>query len=251
MMNSFNCSCSSCEKFTKLVIEQPEIGTHLHSNNSNLFKKANSKHWIKIGDRVIVKDKFKGIVKYVGPMDDDLLVPQLYVGIKLDEPFGSDAGIFNGRWYFEAPLGFGMMAKYKDVKRVKPPDKRPPIYGNKMYPSCRLPRCSNSKQDTNSRSICGRSSTNDSSISNKKTLVRRITHKQIGTNKRQLTKPKAADELPPRLRHEVSKWKQDSTIKQPDIMKTTLTKLYLARERGKMEVQETARDTMRSKVADN
>ena len=81
-----------------------------------------------------------GIVKYVGPIDGELIIKQLYVGVKLDEQHGSDAGIVNGKSYFNVPLGFGMMAKYEDVRKVKPPDKRPPIYGNTMYPSNRLGR---------------------------------------------------------------------------------------------------------------
>ena len=39
--------------------------------------------------------------------------------------------------YFYCPRGHGAMVKYSDVRLINPPDKKPPVYGNEMFPSYR------------------------------------------------------------------------------------------------------------------
>lgn len=41
---------------------------------------------VKIGDRVLVNEKFTGVVKYVGDLDSSYTHDQLFVGVKLDDP---------------------------------------------------------------------------------------------------------------------------------------------------------------------
>ena len=56
---------------------------------------------------------------YLGPLKDNLVVSELYVGVKMDEPndrFGS--GIFNGKYYFEAPPGRGVFVRYDQVAKM-------------------------------------------------------------------------------------------------------------------------------------
>ncbi|XP_033109560.1 uncharacterized protein LOC117110835 [Anneissia japonica] len=45
------------------------------------------------------------------------------------------AGVVSGKRYFETPKGRGIMVKYHEVRKIKPPDKRPPLTGNEMFPS--------------------------------------------------------------------------------------------------------------------
>jgi len=75
---------------------------------------------VKKGDRVIVDGKHSGKVQFIGPLNDNLLVSELYVGVKLDEPdpkFGT--GLYNGKYYFEASKGFGVFVKYDQITKLK------------------------------------------------------------------------------------------------------------------------------------
>ena len=44
-------------------------------------------------------------------------------------------GMYKGRRYFHCPRGHGAMVKYSQVTRINPPEKRPPMSGNEMFPS--------------------------------------------------------------------------------------------------------------------
>ena len=73
-----------------------------------------------LGDRVIIDGKYSGKVKFIGALNDSLLVSELYVGVKLDEPdpkFGT--GHYHGKYYFDAPQGFGVFVKYDQVSKCK------------------------------------------------------------------------------------------------------------------------------------
>ena len=73
-----------------------------------------------LGDRVIIEAKYSGKAMYIGPLNDNLVVSELYVGVKLDEynaRFGT--GIHNGKYYFEAAQGFGVFVKYDQLAKCK------------------------------------------------------------------------------------------------------------------------------------
>ncbi|XP_060556244.1 uncharacterized protein LOC132716920 isoform X3 [Ruditapes philippinarum] len=134
----FLCTCGPCKKFWRdtfsesgdLLREPPACrGQH------TAILSAQSKV-VKVGDRVLVQNKFPGTVKWVGVLDEDSIAPELYVGVRLDDNINSTHnGIYNGKRYFHVPRGHGAMVKYTEVMPLKQPEKRPAISGNPMFPS--------------------------------------------------------------------------------------------------------------------
>ena len=69
---------------------------------------------------MVIDGKYSGKVLFLGPLKDNLVVSELYVGVKMDESndkFGT--GIFNGKYYFEAPPGRGVFVRYDQVAKMK------------------------------------------------------------------------------------------------------------------------------------
>ena len=51
-------------------------------------------------------------------------------------PVGSPHnGVHNGKRFFHCPRGHGAMVRFCDVMRCNPPEKRPAVRGNYMFPS--------------------------------------------------------------------------------------------------------------------
>ena len=44
-------------------------------------------------------------------------------------------GVYKGKRYFHCPRGHGAFVHYHQVVRINPPEKRPPVRGNTMYPA--------------------------------------------------------------------------------------------------------------------
>jgi hypothetical protein len=90
---------------------------------------------LQIGDRVLVKGKYLGFCKYIGPILEDYLprdlLGEVFVGVQLDELLTNNSGIFGSRQYFECPHGFGLMVTsdkvskldqmYSELEAAKPP----------------------------------------------------------------------------------------------------------------------------------
>ncbi|XP_045193035.2 uncharacterized protein LOC123549203 isoform X2 [Mercenaria mercenaria] len=141
----FLCTCGPCKKFWRDtfsesgdLLREPPTCRHQHTAILSAESKV-----VKVGDRVIVQNKFpeiingkSGTVKWVGVLDEDSIAPELYVGVRLDDNINSTHnGIYNGKRYFHVPRGHGAMVKYTEVMPLKQPDRRPPISGNSMFPS--------------------------------------------------------------------------------------------------------------------
>jgi len=88
--------------------------------------KSNPRLAVDIGDRVIVKEKYLGTCKYIGPLLEKFIVPDIFIGVQLDEPHTSNSGIFGSRQYFDCPYGYGLMVSADKVRKVAPEaDKAP------------------------------------------------------------------------------------------------------------------------------
>ena len=139
----FYCRCKRCEKFWKdsftevSLISKPAIVRA--ADTSTMFaavrNRENHPAVLKIGDRVIIKDTQKGTIRWVGIMNDTVAAPETYVGVKLDDCEGEHNGVYKGKRYFYCPNGHGTMARYCDIIRLNPPEVKPPLTGNEMYPS--------------------------------------------------------------------------------------------------------------------
>jgi len=52
---------------------------------------------IKPGDRVIIKGKYTGLCKYVGPIIGAVNTTEVFVGIQLDESLTRHSGVFDDK----------------------------------------------------------------------------------------------------------------------------------------------------------
>ncbi|XP_075254619.1 uncharacterized protein LOC142346024 isoform X2 [Convolutriloba macropyga] len=126
----FYCNCSHCSAFYRQVLAKHKI-PYMRENRStpsaltvqrqyHSRRSWKDEYGVKKGDRVIIEGKHSGRVKFIGPLNDNLLVSELYVGVKLDEPdakFGT--GLYHGKYYFDAPKGFGVFVKYEQITKCK------------------------------------------------------------------------------------------------------------------------------------
>lgn len=74
---------------------------------------------IKLGDRVIIKEKYLGTCRFIGPIEEKVMSEELFVGIELDDNLTKNSGVFGSRQYFECDYGYGIMVQLKKVKKVK------------------------------------------------------------------------------------------------------------------------------------
>jgi len=85
--------------------------------------RSNSRDQIRIGDRVIIKDKYIGTCRYVGPIEEqDFQLPEVWYGVELDEKLTNNSGIFGSREYFSCPFGHGLMVLGAKIRKVKAPN---------------------------------------------------------------------------------------------------------------------------------
>lgn len=68
-------------------------------------KKTMADILVKIGDRVIIREKaIPGTVSYVGLAD---FAPGLWIGLTLDGAVGKNDGSVQGKYYFQCENGYG------------------------------------------------------------------------------------------------------------------------------------------------
>ena len=85
--------------------------------------RSNSRDQIRVGDRVIIKDKYIGTCRYVGPIEEqDFQLPEVWYGVELDEKLTNNSGIFGSREYFSCPFGHGLMVLAAKIRKVKSPN---------------------------------------------------------------------------------------------------------------------------------
>jgi len=85
--------------------------------------RSNSRDQIRIGDRVIIKDKYIGTCRYVGPIEEhDFQLPEVWYGVELDEKLTNNSGIFGSREYFTCAYGHGLMVLGAKIRKVKAPN---------------------------------------------------------------------------------------------------------------------------------
>ncbi|XP_071958789.1 uncharacterized protein [Antedon mediterranea] len=245
--DEFNCHCSICRKFYRTLISRGQSSIYIHPP-LGLPKERTCKplahNWIKVGDRVVVKEKSSGVVKYVGPLNNDTLLPEIHVGVHLDEAIGTHAGIIGGKRYFDAPKGRGIMVKYHEVRKVKPPEKRPPLKGNAMFPSYNpshyrkfLTRSDSNLNNTSATSNRRRAQTAPpiGQKTSEKSQTFGMVRKDPGIKE---IKKRPKGQMSPQVMRHVNRWYEEYSPEQVDTMTATLRKLYIAKAKGKQELEE-------------
>ena len=75
---------------------------------------------IGLGDRVKTKHKhIKGTVRFIGRVHYCKDIKKVYVGIECDGPYGRNNGTVKGKTYFTCRNNYGMLARVKDVEKIK------------------------------------------------------------------------------------------------------------------------------------
>ncbi|XP_054748167.2 CAP-Gly domain-containing linker protein 2-like isoform X1 [Lytechinus pictus] len=283
--SGFFCHCSSCRSFHRLFVKDIDVvgkvcATVRDKSSLQLSNEAfldrfretqlNTKpNWIKLGDRVTAKGKFKGIVKYIGPLDDQVVSPPTYVGIQLDDPVGLHCGIINGKRYFETPKGRGLMVKYEEVSKRKPADKCPPIQGNTMFPSYEPGKYTrlwadsdvgspvNQTEQWKERGRAKSAPPKQSEAEEKASLNAQQSWSRakwrislmfkLDDKGTQRNRP---DQLPPKVLQKISDWKKGlkGDEKEAEQLAQTLKKLHLAQEKGRRELEEEREKEEREKA---
>ena len=84
------------------------------------LSRSSSRDQIRIGDRVIIKGKYIGTCRYVGPIEEeDFSLPEIWFGVQLDEKLTNNSGIFGSREYFNCPFGYGVMVTINKIRKIK------------------------------------------------------------------------------------------------------------------------------------
>jgi len=81
--------------------------------------RSSSRDQIRVGDRVIVKEKYIGTCRYVGPIEEKYILPEIFIGVELDEPLTNNSGIFGSRQYFDCEYGYGLMVSSAKVRKIR------------------------------------------------------------------------------------------------------------------------------------
>jgi len=93
------------------------------SFNSRRSARSSSRDQIKVGDRVIIKNKYLGTCRYVGPIEEEnFQLPEVWYGVELDEKLTQNSGIFGSREYFACAFGHGLMVMGAKIKKVRTPN---------------------------------------------------------------------------------------------------------------------------------
>ncbi|XP_025116168.1 uncharacterized protein LOC112577327 [Pomacea canaliculata] len=157
----FLCNCGPCKRFWRSTLFN-NSDTLLNEQRGETLSASDNPKSVAVGDRVrsaesqpvnakngiqhimgqgsphytSIHDDFLCVVKFVGFVDENAVPPTLRIGIKLDESvlLGHD-GVYNGKRYFNCTNGHGIFVKYTEITQLQPPNKRPPVQGNTMFPS--------------------------------------------------------------------------------------------------------------------
>merc|ERR1712079_597591 len=81
------------------------------------------------GDRVLIQSQVvgdskvnvTGVVKYVGRVGKRIPSTSIYVGLKLDQPFGDTSGKVNGKQLFACLPRHGKIVRLSDIHSVMNP----------------------------------------------------------------------------------------------------------------------------------
>lgn len=74
---------------------------------------------LSVGDRVILKEKYLGTCRYVGPIAEQTISDEVFVGVELDDDLTKYSGVFGSRQYFECAFGHGIMVPLKKCRKIK------------------------------------------------------------------------------------------------------------------------------------
>nr|XP_039265175.1 uncharacterized protein LOC120340855 [Styela clava] len=92
--------------------------------------KSEDKYLVQIGDRVRVAKRYTGTVKFIGRLETEVVFPEVFVGVHLDEQVTKNSGVFHNRQYFDCPYGYGIMVPYGEVRKLRGECEVPPITKN-------------------------------------------------------------------------------------------------------------------------
>ena len=94
--------------------------TRTYGQEKSRMSRSSSRDQIRIGDRVIIKGKYIGTCRYVGPIEEeDFSLPEIWFGVQLDEKLTNNSGIFGSREYFNCPFGYGVMVTINKIRKIK------------------------------------------------------------------------------------------------------------------------------------
>ncbi|ELT89088.1 hypothetical protein CAPTEDRAFT_193807 [Capitella teleta] len=137
-MDPFHCGCSKCEVFWRKLTKNSEPGrlslaSSVRAEELNPLNSDRKKDplMLKVGDHVLVKGRFKGVIQYVGVPERNLRA-NMYVGVKLENNCGYDT---SGHRFIGCTQGHGTLVKYAEVAPLKQSSIKQKIYGNAMFPS--------------------------------------------------------------------------------------------------------------------
>jgi len=73
---------------------------------------------VSIGARVIVKEKYNGTCRYIGPIQETYASEEIFVGVELDQKLTQNNGKFGSQIYFNCANGHGLMVPINKVRVI-------------------------------------------------------------------------------------------------------------------------------------
>ena len=70
------------------------------------------------GFMVTYDNKFLGTCRYIGPIQETYISPEIFIGVELDEKLTQNSGIFGSKKYFDCEFGYGLMVPVEKVRNL-------------------------------------------------------------------------------------------------------------------------------------
>ncbi|XP_018585191.1 CAP-Gly domain-containing linker protein 4-like isoform X2 [Scleropages formosus] len=78
---------------------------------------SRSKHRLKMNDRVVLNSKQKGVVRFIGPLENST-TGEVFIGVELDTACGESDGTFHGIRYFKCKPNCGTFTTVSHLKKL-------------------------------------------------------------------------------------------------------------------------------------
>ncbi|XP_048836757.1 uncharacterized protein LOC125711598 isoform X2 [Brienomyrus brachyistius] len=79
-----------------------------------------AKHRLKLNDRVVLDTKQKGMVRFIGHLEN-MSNSEVFIGLELDTACGENDGMFNGTRYFRCKANCGTFTTMSHIKKLSKP----------------------------------------------------------------------------------------------------------------------------------
>ena len=63
-------------------------------------------------------NNFLGTCRYIGPIQETYISPEIFIGVELDEKLTQNSGIFGSKKYFDCEFGYGLMVPVEKVRNL-------------------------------------------------------------------------------------------------------------------------------------